>query len=62
MAIAHNQEHVSLTHAGKCDVDADRLNSYSIVTTAILRAGRISLDEKRSVAINVDESGNYSLQ
>jgi hypothetical protein len=34
----------------------------TIVTTAIIRAGRISLDEKRSVVINVDSNGEYSLQ
>jgi len=34
----------------------------TIVTTAIIRAGRVSLDEKRSVVINVDSNGEYSLQ
>lgn len=34
----------------------------TIVTTAIIRAGRVSLDEKRSVVINVDSNGAYSLQ
>lgn len=34
----------------------------TIVTTAIIRAGRVSLDEKRSVVINLDSNGEYSLQ
>jgi D-galacturonate reductase len=34
----------------------------TIVTTAIIRAGRISLDEKRSVGISVDQEGKYTLQ
>lgn len=57
---------VNAINAGKAkpeDYDRKGLPTLknTVVTCAILHAGRISLDEKRSVGIEVGEDGNLKL-